>query len=79
MRQTGAMGCLDRLFGREPAPPQRPPARAPAPARAPVSDDQQALERYRYLVRTAPPGRIEDAHREAFERLTPQQRQLALE
>ena len=43
------------------------------------SEDERALERYRYLVRTAPPERIEQAHEEAFARLTPEQRRLALE
>jgi hypothetical protein len=37
-------------------------------------DDQQAVERYRYLLRTAPPDDIERAHEEAFARLTPEQR-----
>lgn len=41
-------------------------------------NDQQALERYRYLLRTAPPEDLERAHAEAFARLTPQQRQLVL-
>ena len=40
--------------------------------------DEQALERYRYLVRTAPPDAIEQAHEEAFAKLTPEQRRLAL-
>jgi len=37
-------------------------------------DDQQAIERYRYMLRTAPPDDIERAHEEAFSRLTPEQR-----
>jgi hypothetical protein len=41
-------------------------------------DDKQALERYRYLLRTAPPGDIERAHEEAFAQLTPEQRAAAL-
>jgi len=36
--------------------------------------DEQAIARYRYLVRTAPPEAIEEAHAEAFARLTPEQR-----
>ena len=43
------------------------------------SEDEHALERYRYLVRTAPPERIEEAHEEAFAKLTPEQRRMALE
>ena len=41
-------------------------------------DDSQAIERYRYLLRTAPPEDIERAHAEAFERLTPEQRRTVL-
>jgi hypothetical protein len=40
--------------------------------------DQQAVERYRYLLRTAPPDQIEEAHAEAFAKLTPAQRQEVL-
>jgi hypothetical protein len=41
-------------------------------------DDQQAIERYRYMLRSAPPDDIERAHAEAFERLTPDQRATVL-
>lgn len=41
--------------------------------------DEQAVERYRYMLRTAPPDAIEQAHEEAFARLTPEQRRLALQ
>lgn len=41
--------------------------------------DEQALERYRYILATAPPDEIERAHEEAFARLTPEQRRLALQ
>ncbi|MGI9000019.1 MAG: hypothetical protein ACR2GO_09985 [Candidatus Limnocylindria bacterium] len=41
-------------------------------------DDQQAIERYRYMLKTAPPEDVEGAHAEAFERLTPEQRRLVL-
>jgi hypothetical protein len=43
------------------------------------SEDEQALARYRYMLKTAPPETIEQAHVEAFARLTPQQRRLLLE
>ena len=88
------MGLLDRLFGRrrpdhdryrdagywqaapqhagDQAPPPPPPPQGGAPT------DQQAVERYRYLLRTAPPDQIEEAHAEAFAQLTPQQRQEVL-
>ncbi len=41
--------------------------------------DEIAIERYRYLLATAPPDQIEQAHAEAFERLTPEQRRGVLE
>lgn len=41
--------------------------------------DEQALERYRYMLRTAPPETIEQAHAEAFAQLTPEQRRLVLQ
>ncbi|MEA2320106.1 MAG: hypothetical protein QOD44_4295 [Solirubrobacteraceae bacterium] len=80
--KPGAMGFLDRLLGREERDPNASARydREPAGhARGGSPEDEQALERYRYLVRTAPPERIEEAHEEAFARLTPEQRRLALE
>ncbi|MGX5696053.1 hypothetical protein ACWKWP_07650 [Agromyces soli] len=64
------MGFFDRLFGApEPTPaPQVPQARR-------LSEDELAIERYRYLLRTAPPESIEQVHAEAFAKLTPEQRQ----
>ncbi len=41
--------------------------------------DEQALARYRYMLATAPPEDVERAHEEAFARLTPEQRQQALQ
>ena len=61
------MGILDRLRGMG----------VQRPVEAPVSDEQ-AIERYRYMLRTAPPETIEQAHAEAFARLTPEQRRMAL-
>lgn len=76
------MGLLDRLFGRRGAGPgqYQPPARShPAPTTHDGRlSDEQALERYRYLLRTAPPEQIEQAHAEAFAQLTPDQRQQVL-
>lgn len=71
------MGLLDRLFGRDE--PERP-----APTTAPRTDDvrtedERAVERYRYLLRTAPPEQIEQAHAEAFAKLTPEQRREVLQ
>ncbi|GGR24063.1 hypothetical protein ACFOE1_16235 [Agromyces mediolanus] len=65
------MGFFDRLFG---APEERPAAQ-PAPRARALSDDELAVERYRYLLRTAPPESIEQVHAEAFAKLTPEQRQ----
>ena len=64
------MGLFDRLFGDEPAPATAPPPRAPR------SNDEIAVERYRYLLRTAPPETIEQVHAEAFAKLTDEQRAI---
>jgi hypothetical protein len=74
------MGFLDRLLGRSAGSESPPAQHASESSRdAPAElTDEQALERYRYLVRTAPPDAIEQAHEEAFARLTPEQRRLAL-
>ncbi len=42
-------------------------------------DDERAIERYRYMLRTAPPDQIEQAHADAFARLTPDQRREVLD
>lgn len=64
------MGIMDWLFGQQaPSEQQR---RAAIPRER--SADEVAIERYRYLLRTAPPEAIEQAHAEAFARLTPEQR-----
>jgi hypothetical protein len=77
------MGFLDRLFGRKEEEARSQPA-APTyhgPAQRehqPPDADEQALQRYRYMLRTAPPETIEQAHEEAFAKLTPSQRAQAL-
>ena len=43
------------------------------------SEDQRAIDRYRYMVSTAPPEDVEKAHEEAFARLSPEQRRQVLE
>jgi hypothetical protein len=58
------------LFGR--TNPARPAGEA-------QTADDQAIERYRYMLRTAPPETIEQAHAEAFAQLTPEQRRLLLQ
>jgi hypothetical protein len=82
------MGFLDRLFGGDQSERQAPPVPQKAgygqqtPGRPsnqpPPSEDQQAIERYRYLLRTAPPETIEQVHAEAFSKLTEPQRQQVL-
>jgi len=46
---------------------------------ADASGDDQAIARYRYMLKTAPPEVIEQAHAEAFARLTPDQRRRVLQ
>ncbi len=66
------MSFFDRLFG---APTPEPEARRSAPR----SDDDRAVERYRYLLQTAPPETIEQVHAEAFTKLSPEQRRLVFD
>ncbi|WP_374945360.1 hypothetical protein [Agreia sp.] len=79
------MGFLDKLLGREPEQTPRfeshsapdygtPPGTVRDAASDSRSDDDIAIERYRYLLRTAPPETIEQVHEEAFSRLTADQR-----
>lgn len=41
--------------------------------------DEAAIERYRYMLRTSSPETVEQAHAEAFEQLTPEQRRAVLD
>jgi hypothetical protein len=76
------MGLLDWLLGRREEPraqPTGPTSRGPGDeGQQPPDADEQALQRYRYMLRTAPPETIEQAHEEAFAQLTPAQRAQAL-
>ena len=85
------MGLLDRLFGGNRGGVQDQPAphasRTQGPQDTPVpgrggpgraTGDEAAIQRYRYLLRTAPPEAIEQAHAEAFAALTPDQRRTVL-
>ena len=49
------------------------------PSQTAQSADEQALARYRYMLKTAPPETIEQAHAEAFAQLTPEQRRQVLQ
>ncbi|MDP9366197.1 MAG: hypothetical protein M3Q10_18580 [Chloroflexota bacterium] len=76
------MGFLSRLFGggdeqeRDRASSRERVSTGRAGA---ASDDERAVERYRYLLKTAPPETIEQAHADAFAQLTPEQRQMVLQ
>ena len=76
------MGFLDRLFGRREeswAQPAAPTYHGHSDREyQPPNADEQALQRYRYMLKTAPPETIEQAHEEAFAKLTPAQRAHAL-
>jgi hypothetical protein len=71
------MDLLRRLFGGEEE--SRPQPRRTMPRSQQLSEDEQAVDRYRYLLRTAPPETIEEAHAEAFSKLTPEQRRMVLQ
>jgi hypothetical protein len=70
------MDMLRRLFGGD---EPRSLAAQARPRPREMSPDEQAVERYRYLLRTAPPETIEEAHAEAFAKLTPEQRRMVLQ
>jgi hypothetical protein len=74
------MSIVDKLLGRKEATQQQQIRRKvedqPLTGR---SSDEQAVARYRYMLETAPPQTIEQAHTEAFARLTAEQRRLVLE
>ncbi len=73
------MSFFDRLLGRDPGNDQPQGGYGQGRGgRAPMSEDERAIERYRYMLRTAPPDQIEQAHAEAFAQLTPEQRQAVL-
>jgi hypothetical protein len=53
---------------------------SPGPSRTEAGggEDERAIARYRYLLRTAPPEALEQVHAEAFARLRPDQRAQVL-
>ena len=69
------MGLFDRFLGGKPTQPAQPQGWG----RHAASGDDQAVERYRYLLRTASPETLEQTHAEAFAKLTPDQRQRVLQ
>ncbi|MCW2700190.1 MAG: hypothetical protein JWQ45_1725 [Blastococcus sp.] len=72
------MGLLDRLFGRRSQAHEQYAPSTEHRGRPENLPDEQAVARYRYLLRTAPPEQIEQAHAEAFAQLTADQRQQVL-
>jgi hypothetical protein len=70
------VGIFDKLFGRDEQ--MQPAARRPS-ANDALSGDERAISQYRYMLNTAPPETVEQAHAEAFAKLTPQQRSLLLQ
>ena len=66
------MGFLDRLK-------QGLGVQRPVQAEQVPTADDQAIARYRYMLRTAPPETLEQAHAEAFAQLTPEQRRRVLQ
>jgi hypothetical protein len=86
-RKENDMGFLDKLLGREPlqqqqrtAPaPTGQPYQVPSPRGGASSEDERAIARYKYLLRTADPEDIERVHAEAFGKLSPEQRQMVLQ
>lgn len=77
------MGLFDSLFGRsnDRVEERQPMGRQQYDVQSarPQNADEQAIARYRYMLQTAPPDELERAHAEAFERLTPQQREMVLQ
>jgi hypothetical protein len=71
-----SMGFLDRLFGTNSDAEYRETTNRVRAASAARSEDEVAVERYRYLLRTAPPETIEKVHEEAFTKLSAEQRKM---
>ena len=78
------MSILDKLFGHEEQPkrqvqPPQPYPNQQQPPQPAQTADEQAIARYQYMLKTAPPDTIEQAHQEAFAQLTPEQRRQVLQ
>jgi len=77
LAKTVPMGILDSILGTD-KPRREPQSMRPRGPQQGRSEDAVAVERYRYMLKTAPPETLEQAHAEAFARLTPEQRRMAL-
>ncbi len=76
------MGILDKIFGGDEPQQEKPAAQNRQNtgfASGAQTEDEAAIARYRYMLKTAPPEIIEQAHAEAFTKLTPEQRQMVLQ
>lgn len=74
------MGIFDSIFGGGDQNQQQQPQNQQSQfGRQTQNADEQAIERYRYMLQTAPPETIEQAHAEAFAKLTPEQRRRMLQ
>ncbi|MGI8895331.1 MAG: hypothetical protein ACR2HE_06740 [Casimicrobiaceae bacterium] len=69
------MGIFDQLFGGDKA-KSPTPVSGQRTGQHEATTDQQAIERYRYMLKSAPPETIEQAHAQAFAQLTPEQRRM---
>jgi hypothetical protein len=71
LEEISAMGIWDRFGGGSGMQRNTNPSAE--------ESDEQAIARYRYMLKTAPPETIEQAHAEAFAALTPEQRRKVLQ
>jgi hypothetical protein len=66
--------------GQSLGPPSSPRSTGPQDSTTGTTpEDRAAIARYRYLLRTAPPEQIEEAHAQAFAQLNPSQRRQVLQ
>ncbi|GAB4087201.1 hypothetical protein GCM10028784_38310 [Myceligenerans cantabricum] len=81
--QSGQAPTAAPQYGAQPTPHQEgasySPQVQPAQQAGNRTPDEVAIDRYKYMLRTAPPDAVEQAHAEAFEKLTPEQRRKVLE
>jgi hypothetical protein len=80
-RGPTSSGSGPPAWGTPPSSPPQPGASYPPEPGATTDQarrDEEAIRRYRYLLRTAPPEAIEQAHADAFAQLSPDQRRQVL-
>lgn len=73
------MSFFGRLFGFDDEQRVERGSAAPVSSRRVPTEDERAIERYRYLMRTAPPETLEQVHAEAFSKLSEEQRAMIYE